>query len=193
MARDSDSLRGASQRLDTILRELDAHPDPGVGRRLREAVALLLDVHGEGLARVMALGSDAALGGAALVARLADDAIVGPLLVVHRLHPYVMEVRAARALDRLRPQIAANGCRAAIAEIGDGRVRVTLEGGARLADAGALRRTIEERLIEAAPELTAVVIENGEAGAGARADAASPPLLQITRRPARRLGAEYDR
>src|SRR5204862_6397820 len=108
---DPSTLRETSDRLDGLLRGLDALSDPVVRDRVREIVALLMGLHHAGLERVMALASDSLLGGPALSSRLADDPIVGPLLLVHDVHPYPADVRLARALDRLRPRIAAHGCR----------------------------------------------------------------------------------
>ena len=178
----ASTLRAESDRLDGLLLELDAHPDATVRARLHEVVALLMQCHREALERVLALAADPALGGAALVSRLADDGLVAPLLLVHDLHPYAPDVRVARALDRLRPQIAAQGCRATLAAI-DGRVaRVDLDGGARLSERSDLRRSIEATLLDAAPELTAVVVElTGRANRSAAPSQA--PLIQILRQP----------
>ena len=111
------SLRGAGERLLVLLRELDAHADASVREHAREAVAILMEIHREGLSRALALSGDSALGGAALVSRLADDELVGPLLATHDIHPYPAEVRVARALDRMRSRLAVHGCRATLTSL----------------------------------------------------------------------------
>jgi Fe-S cluster biogenesis protein NfuA len=183
----ASSVRAESERLDVLLRELDAHPDPAVGERLHEVVGLLMQGHREALERVLSLAAEPALGGPALVGRLADDEVVAPVLLAHDVHPYPADVRLARALDRLRPQIAAHGCRARLLGIAGGEARVQLEGGARLSERSDLVQTIEARLMEVAPEVSAVLVE----ATGPAAAAAAPPLIQILRQPpAAPAGAE---
>ena len=178
---ETQSLRASSEQLDALLRELDDHADPSVRSRVRDVVGLLMELHAASLQRALELAGDAALGSPALVTRLADDAIVGPLLVVHGLHPHDPETRASRALERLRPRIAASGCRASIASMDEGRITIRVDGLPRLAQpaAGELTALVETTIAEAAPEMTAVTIEGGEAASAA---APAPPLIQITRR-----------
>jgi hypothetical protein len=73
--RDQHALHARSDRPEAILAELDAHADRAVRARVREAVAHLMEIHREVLARALELASDDALGGVALTTRLADDAV----------------------------------------------------------------------------------------------------------------------
>jgi hypothetical protein len=178
--RDQHTLHARSDRLEAILSELDAHAEQAVRARVREAVAHLMEIHREALARLLELASDEALGGVALMTRLADDPVVGPLLIVHDLHPHAVEVRLARALDRLRAKIAAHGCRATLVGIDGRQARVRLAGGARLSDGSTLGRTLDARLREVAPELSAVVIDLDGEPVPPPAD---PELIQVLRQP----------
>lgn len=178
----TDDLRELSERLDGLLRQLDAETEHGVRDRVREAVGLLLSLHAAGFARLLELAGDGGLGSPALRDRLADDPIIGPLLLVHQLHPHPVDVRIGRALDRLRPHVAAHGCRAAVVAIENGAARIRLDGGARLADGADLRDLMVSTLSAMAPELTELIIDNGENG---EPPVAPSPLIQITRGPAR--------
>jgi len=135
-----------------------------------------MHLHREGFERTLELAADMSLGGPALVSRLADDPLVGPLLLIHGAHPYTVDARLGRALERLRPLIAAQGCRASLVDRDERQVRVRLEGGARLSERSDLMGTIEARLLEVAPELALVHIETVDAQP---AISASPPLIQI--------------
>src|SRR6185295_5418114 len=106
------ALRNASERLDTLLRDVSSIRDPRVSALAREIVELLMTLHGAAFERVLDLARDPALGGDPLVTRIADDPTIGPMLSVHGLHPHPADVRVSRTLDRLRPRIAASGCRA---------------------------------------------------------------------------------
>jgi hypothetical protein len=176
----SASLRMTSEQLDAIIHELDEHVDPTVRHRIREVVGLMMELHGAGLERVLELAADSALGSPALVTRMADDSLLGPLLLIHDLHPHDLETRLSRRLDRLRPRIAANGCRADVVAVGGDVATVRVEGIERLSATPAeeLKALIETTLLEAAPELTTLVIERGQS----LTTTLSTPLLQIMRR-----------
>ena len=171
------TLRAESERLEVLLRDLDGHPDPTVGERLHEVVALLMQCHREALERVLSLAAEPALAGPALVGRLADDQLVAPLLLIHDLHPYGPEVRLSRALDRLRPQIAAHGCQASLLGVEDRVARLRLDGGARLSERSDLAATIRSSLLDVAPELVGITIETVSAPEPAA------PLIQILKQP----------
>jgi hypothetical protein len=150
--------------------------------RLHEAVGLLMTLHGEALARVLALAADPALGGPALLTRLADDDVVGPVLIAHDLHPHVPPTRVARTLERLRPRIAASGCRAALESAEGGVARIRVAGRSRLSaeSSAALTEWLTTTLRDIAPELSTVVIENDAAERPVREEVPLP-LIQITR------------
>jgi hypothetical protein len=180
MAADAD-LRARSERLDQLLRDCDTQLDAATRARVAELVHLLMGLHHDALERVLELAGDAAFGGTALVRQLAADALVGPVLLVHRLHPDPLPVRLAHALDALRPQVAARGCRAVLTAVDDVTAHVRLDGGAHVHDRAALERLIHEGLLAMAPELSAVVVDTG-------APAAETPLLQILPRPQAEAG-----
>ncbi len=138
-------------RLDALLDGLDATPGPAT-RSAVEAVALLTEVYGEALARVLDLADGT------LAARLADDELLGHLLVLHSLHPEPVEVRAARAVDRLRPAVRERGGDVEWAGVRDGvgRVRLTTGGGCGCGGSGDVAAAVREAVLAVAPELTAV-------------------------------------
>jgi hypothetical protein len=175
MATDRHTLAD-NERLSVLLQEFDACADD-VRERVHEIVALLMGLHRSLLQRLLELSCDPAhQGSPALVDTFADDPLVGPLLLAHDLHPYDLSERLTRAIDRLRPRLEWSACRATIAGIEPPTVRVRLEGD-RLPPQSRLTPLIEATLLEAAPELTRVILE-GEA-----IPAPATPLLQIMRHP----------
>jgi Fe-S cluster biogenesis protein NfuA len=141
-------------RLDELLEGLESAPDP-MTRSAIEAVRLMTEVYGEALARVM----DHADG--QLAERLADDELLGHLLVLHALHPEPVELRAARAVERLRPAVRERGGDVEWAGVeGDvGRVRLTAGGGCGSGCGGGsadVTAVVREAVLAVAPELTSV-------------------------------------
>ncbi|MEY9989066.1 Fe-S cluster biogenesis protein NfuA [Streptomyces sp. V4I8] len=167
-------------RLDHLLEAIESAPGPTT-RSATEAVGLLTEVYGEALARVM----DHADG--RLAELLADDELLGHLLVLHDIHPEPAELRAARAVERLRPAVRERGGDAEWAGVEGqvARVRLTSGGGCGSGCGGGASEVtdaVREAVLAAAPELTAV--EPLAAAAPAPAPA-FVPLATLTHRGAR--------
>ncbi|MEU4489801.1 NifU family protein [Streptomyces purpurascens] len=145
-------------RLDGLLEGLESAPGPTT-RSATEAVALLTEVYGEALARVM----DHADG--PLAENLAGDELLGHLLVLHDIHPEPAERRAARAVERLRPAVQERGGDVEWAGVEGqvARVRLTSGGGCGSGSGcggggsgSEVTDAVRAAVLAVAPELTAV-------------------------------------
>lgn len=142
-------------RLDQALDSLESVPGPTT-RTATEAVALLTEVYGEALARVMDRADER------LAERLAEDELLGHLLVLHEIHPEPAERRAARAVERLRPAVQERGGDVEWAGVEGqvARVRLTTGGGGCGSGCGGggdeVTDAVRAAVLAAAPELTAV-------------------------------------
>ncbi|MFC9324322.1 hypothetical protein [Kitasatospora sp. NPDC057015] len=180
------SAEQTGRRVEEVLDRLAATGDPAVGAAAEELVRVLMDFYGAGLARTVALLTDAPAGGgngggtpAPALARLLDDELVAGLLVLHDLHPYDVTTRIGRALAAVPDHPA---------EVLDfdedtGTLRLRLAaatgGGCGCGSTEqSARQSIEGALACFAPEVTAVDLEPAEPRA------AEPVLLQIGARPA---------
>ncbi|MCK8437149.1 NifU family protein [Streptomyces sp. D2-8] len=141
-------------RLDELLEGLESAPGPTT-RSATEAVALLTEVYGEALARVLDHADEQ------VAERLAEDELLGHLMVLHDIHPEPAERRAARAVERLRPAVQERGGDVEWAGVEGQVARVRLKagggcgsgcggGGSEVTDA------VRAAVLAAAPELTAV-------------------------------------
>jgi hypothetical protein len=125
-------------RVEAAIGEVESDP------RAMEAVQAVVEMYGEGLARIVER-----VGAGALV----DDELVAHLLLLHDLHPVPLEERVRGAL--------AEACEdAELMEIRDGVVRVRLPAADGCAPAR-LSRAIEEAIGDAAPDVEEVVIGDG--------------------------------
>ncbi|MFJ7176106.1 NifU family protein [Streptomyces massasporeus] len=141
-------------RLDQALDGLESAPGPTT-RTAAEAVALLTEVYGEALARVLDRADEQ------LAERLAEDELLGHLLVLHDIHPEPAERRAARAVERLRPAVQERGGDVEWAGVEGqvARVRLTTGGGCGSGCGGGgdeVTDAVRAAVLAAAPELTAV-------------------------------------
>ena len=142
-------------RIAVLLDELGADGD----RRAEELVALVTELHHEGLERVLTVVADGPGGRAALEA-LGDDEVAGGLLVLHDLHPHDLPTRVARALGRIKPELSAARARVEvdIADEDEG-VHLTLTpGGVVGTPSHALAALVEHVVGAAAPEAVVVTV-----------------------------------
>ena len=152
--------RAAGQRIEALI-AAGAAPGAAGRDRAEELVRIVADLYGAGLERMLELlHAHGALGDEALDALAADD-LVASLLLVHGLHPYDVRTRVEQALAGVAGDVT-------LLEItGEGvvRLQVTAAHGCS-APPATPRHEIEEAIEAAAPEVTAIEIEE-PAAAGA--------------------------
>ena len=157
-----DEFRNRIRRVDDMLGGLDGLLDPAARARIQELLGFLLDIHGEGLRRILDRLSREGAPGQSLVGELARDEVVGGLLLLHALHPQDLETRIREALDRVRPQLASHGGNVELVTVDEqGILRLRLEGACHgcPSSAATLRTTIEDAVLAAAPEVTELVLD----------------------------------
>jgi Fe-S cluster biogenesis protein NfuA len=155
-------------RVDALLERVDELPDPAARDVATELVQALLEVYGEGLARIMAQ-ADGLAGG------LAGDELVAHLLLLHGLHPVPLADRVTGALDEVRPYLATHGGDVELLGIGeDGVAHLRLKGSCSGCPSSALtlKSAVEEAIHRAAPDIEDIVAEDDPVPAEA-------PVLQI--------------
>src|SRR5262249_50281916 len=106
-ASDESSLAGSRtlERVERLTRRLAALADAEARQVAEELVGAILELYGDGLARIMETVGHAP----AIVAPLADDPVVASLLLVHDLYPVPLEARVLEALDSVRPYMESHG------------------------------------------------------------------------------------
>jgi Fe-S cluster biogenesis protein NfuA/nitrite reductase/ring-hydroxylating ferredoxin subunit len=154
-----------------LLGRIDALLD-GAGDDATELAAALLELYGEGLARIAALVPDPAA--------LAGDELVSHLLVLHGLHPVPVASRVQGALDSVQPYLDSHGGGVELLSLDDGVVRLKLEGSCNGCPSSTvtLRSAIEDAIHAAAPEVERIEADGV-------AEAAGAPVLQIEPMPRR--------
>ena len=161
------------ERVETLLEQVEALADPYAREKATEMVQAVLDLYGEGLARVMAHARNGGVG--ALAEALAGDELVSHLLLVHDLHPVSVEDRVRGALEEVRPYLESHGGNVALVGVDGATVRLRMQGSCSGCPSSTvtLKLAIEEAVFKAAPEVEAVEAE------GVEEPAPSPTLIQL--------------
>jgi Fe-S cluster biogenesis protein NfuA len=154
------NLRAVGDRMEQALEELHVTADPGTINLAEELVRLVSELYGAGFARTMELAREQAPG---LIEALVDDELVASLLLVQGLHPESLDHRIEGALVSVRPFLAQHGGDVELLGIDEelGAVKLRLLGSCDGCPSSAttLRGAVEVAIVEAAPEVVRIVVE----------------------------------
>jgi len=160
MLLDEGGLQERVAKVETLLGEIEALKDPYARQKAAEIVQVLLELYGEGMARMMeavAQGEERARTFEAFV----DDELVSHLLLLHGLHPLDVETRVVRALEEVRPYLKSHGGNVELLGVEGGVARLRMQGSCDGCPSSAmtLKLAIEEAIQKAAPDLEGIEAE----------------------------------
>ncbi len=148
-------------RIETLVQGIAAFPDPQARATAQELVQVLLDMYGEGLARLLEMTAEAETAGLALIDTFAEDELLSSLFLLHGLHPLDIETRVMQALDEVRPYLQSHGGNVEFIKVEDGIAHLRLQGSCH-GCAGStitLKLAIEEAINKTAPDLDGLQVE----------------------------------
>lgn len=161
-------------RVESLLERLESLPDAAARDAALATVEALVDMYGEGLARIVEhVGCS---GDPSLATAFAGDELVSHLLMLHGLHPEDVETRVQRALDGVRPYLKSHGGNVELISVERGVARLRLEGSCRgcPSSAATLRLTVEDAVRAAAPEIERIDAD------GVEPPAPAPALVSLS-------------
>ena len=173
MVRSPDrEFRKRLERVESLIHELEGFADPEARARTQEILRAVLELHGAGLERILDQLADAGEPGLGLIDSLAKDEVVGCVLLLHGLHPLDLETRVLQALESVRPLLRSHGGSVELVGLSGGVARLRLLGSCHGCPSSAmtLRTTIEEAILEKAPDVTAIELDEMPTNGHARND-----------------------
>lgn len=180
-------LLSSGRRIESLLSSFGSG-GPAAQDHAEELVRTVAELYGAGLERLLEIVDTSGLLSPAVLDELAEDELVGGLLLVHGLHPYGVEDRVERALEKVRPYLGSHGGDVELLSVSeDGVVRLRLKGSCQSCPSSSVTLTlaVEGAIEAAAPEVTAIECEEapGEDVPGAQASTLIPvdELLSRTR------------
>ena len=146
------------QRIDELVRIIEAAPDTRIRAAALELMQSVLHLHSEALEKIVALCRRHGDPGQQIVSEMSQDALIGGILALHGCHPQTPADRVRAELARLGPTLSARGVRLEFRGIeADGVVRLRAYQASQ--NISGLQAFIEDRLLSASPEIANVVIE----------------------------------
>jgi len=161
MQQDMREHQRQAARIETLVQEVAAFPDPHARATAEELVQALLDMYGEGLARLLELTAETEASGLALIDTFAGDDLLSSLFLLHGLHPLDIEMRIMQALDEVRPYLKSHGGNVELVRVEDGVAHLRLEGSCHGCPSSTvtLKLAIEDAIYKAAPDLERLEVE----------------------------------
>jgi Fe-S cluster biogenesis protein NfuA/nitrite reductase/ring-hydroxylating ferredoxin subunit len=160
MLLDEGGLQERVARIETLLGEIEALKDPDARSKAAEMAQILLELYGEGLARMMEVVAQGEERERAFEA-FSEDELISHLLLLHGLHPLDVQTRVVRALEEVRPYLQSHGGNVELLGIEGSVARVRMEGSCDGCPSSAvtLKLAIEEAVLKAAPDLKGIEAE----------------------------------
>jgi Fe-S cluster biogenesis protein NfuA len=152
------------QRIDALLQQSESLSDPKVKRLFEDTIRALMDLHGEGLSRMLERLAEQDAG-CEMIDVLAEDPAISSLLLVYNLHPKPLDVRVREALDSVRPYLESHGGSVQLLGISDeGAVNLQMQGSCHGCPSSAvtLKTSIEKAIYEKAPDVVSIRVEGME-------------------------------
>lgn len=148
------------KRLSELVTQFEQMPDSPQKAAGKELVQLLMEVHAQGLERILEVAFESTEGGARLIDRLGKDDVAGGLLLLYSLHPDALETRVQSALERISGRLRKLSCAIELLGVDEGavRVRVTKSGHSCGSSVDEVRGLIENGVYELAPDVTSLEI-----------------------------------
>jgi Fe-S cluster biogenesis protein NfuA/nitrite reductase/ring-hydroxylating ferredoxin subunit len=189
---DDQGLQERVARIEALLGEIETLADPHARAKAAEMAQVLLELYGEGLARMMEVVAEGEDSERAFNA-FAGDELISHLLLLHGLHPLDVETRVVQALEEVRPYLQSHGGNVELLGIEGGVARVRLQGSCEGCPSSTvtLKLAIEEAVLTAAPDLERIEAEGVAEPRPATTFVAGPTLRRKEKRPQEEDGASW--
>lgn len=155
MANDDVRSQEWIDKIEALVRRAESLTDPVARSVVVDLTQAVLDFHAAGLDRMLEITASE---NEELIGRFAGDDLIASLLLLHDLHPDDLETRILHAVDKLAEMFRSLGAKVTLLSIAEGIVRLNFDS-PRPWTGAPVRTSIENAIVQAAPEITSVVIE----------------------------------
>ncbi len=158
----SAEIQNQLKSIEALVHHIEKANEPSMAATAKQLVQLLMEFHGAGIERMLEVVHQMAPSGPALIDALGRDDLVRSLLLLYGLHPDTLETRVTQALERTRPYLKSHGGNVNLVAVNDsGVVTLRLEGNCHgcPSSSATLKLAVEEAIYDAAPDVTAIVVQ----------------------------------
>lgn len=148
--------------IEELVGQLETAADPAARAASQELVRALMELHGAALERMLTTIRRNGAAGGTIVDQLSRDDLIASVLLLYDLHPVDLETRVRGALEKSRPYLKSHGGNVELVAIEEsGVVRLRMQGSCDGCPSSpvTLKLAIEQAIHEAAPDVSAIVVE----------------------------------
>jgi Fe-S cluster biogenesis protein NfuA/nitrite reductase/ring-hydroxylating ferredoxin subunit len=150
------------QSIEALVNQLESVADPALKATAKGLVQSLMELHGAGIERMLEIVHQSVPSGPSIIETLGRDDHVRSLLLIYGLHPDSLETRVMQALEKTRPYLKSHGGNVNLVGVDEsGAVTLRLEGNCHgcPSSSATLKLAVEEAIYEAAPDVTAILVQ----------------------------------
>jgi Fe-S cluster biogenesis protein NfuA len=149
------------QRIEALINKAENLADPEARALSLELVQALMELHGEGINRMLEVIAENPAG-QSIIEKLGDEELVAGLMVLYGLHPQDLETRVKKALEKVGPILITHGGSVTLESIDNGVIRLTLLASSQGCGStgNTMKAAIEEAVFESAPDVIELVIDS---------------------------------
>ncbi len=161
MQQDLQDHQHRAERIEKLVQEVALFPDAHARAITEDLLQTLLDMYGEGLARLLELTAQNEASGRDLIDLFTQDELISSLLLLHGLHPIDIETRIERALVGVRSYLEPHGGNVRLIKVENDIAYLRLEssGNGLSSSTHAIQQAIEDAIYKAVPDLERVQLE----------------------------------
>lgn len=161
MQQDLQDHQHRAGRIEKLIQEVASFPDAHARVITEELIQTLLEMYGEGLARILELTAGNEASGQALIDLFAQDDLIGSLFLLHDLHPIDIQTRITRALVGIRSYLESHGGDVELVKVENRIAYLRLEsrGNGLSSSTFVLQQAIEDAVYKAVPDLDGIQVE----------------------------------
>lgn len=167
MSMTSSEFQAHTEEIERLVQRVTSLADDDARATALELLQALMNLHGAVMARIVEVLAESGEAGRSSLGKLGSDSLVCGLLVLYGVHPVPLEERVGQALEKVRPQLRKQGGSAELLGIADGVVTVKIHASGQGCGSSpdALKLTVQQAILESAPEVVQIVSEGVPSGA----------------------------
>jgi Fe-S cluster biogenesis protein NfuA len=156
----NSEFQAHTQHIERLVQRVTELPEGDARNSALELLQSVMDLHGAVVSRMVEILSNSDAGRGSL-AKLAGDPLICGMLVLYGVHPVALEDRISGAIELVRPKLQKQAGTAELIGVADGvvRLRIQSSGHGCGSSPDALRKVVEQAILEAAPEVVEIVVE----------------------------------
>lgn len=163
----SSEFQAHTEAIEQLVQRVSALPDEDARTTALELLQSLMDLHGAVVSRIVEVLANSGEAGRTALAKLGTDPLICGLLVLYGVHPVTLQDRVTRAIEKVTPQLHKQGGSVELIGIADAAVTVKIQSSGHGCGSSpdALKRIVEQAILEAAPEVVEIIAEGASVSA----------------------------